>query len=149
MNPTNPGPKNATGPQTEARKVVLRIRRQESPGKPHRWEDFAVPYRPNMNVISCLQWIAAHPTTVQGGETTPPVWDSGCLEEVCGACTMRINGRARQACSTLVDRLGHPDEPILLEPLTKFPLVRDLFVDRQRFFNDLKRVKAWVSVDGT
>src|SRR4029077_21005776 len=108
--------------------------------RPHRWEEFSLPYRPNMNVISCLQWIAGHPTTVQGGQTPPPVWDSGCLEEVCGACTMRINGRVRQACSALVDKLGPPDEPIVLEPMTKFPLVRDLFVDRQRLFNDLKRV---------
>jgi succinate dehydrogenase / fumarate reductase iron-sulfur subunit len=33
--------------------------------------------------------------------------------------------------------------------MTKFPLVRDLFVDRQRLFNDLKKVKAWVPIDGT
>lgn len=131
------------------RQVLIRVRRQDAPGKPHRWEEFSVPHRPNMNVISCLQWIAAHPTTVHGTETTPPVWDSVCLEEVCGACTMRINGRARQACSTLVDKLGNLSEPIVLEPLTKFPVVRDLLVDRSRFFEDLKRVKAWVPIDGT
>src|SRR5207249_1244501 len=81
--------------------------------------------------------------------TTPPVWDSGCLEEVCGACTMLINGRTRQACSALVDKLGPAGEAITLEPMTKFPLVRDLFVDRRRLFEDLKRVKAWVPIDGT
>jgi succinate dehydrogenase / fumarate reductase iron-sulfur subunit len=65
---------------------------------------------------------------------------------------MLINGKARQSCSALVDKLGdpsQPNEPITLEPLTKFPLVRDLFVDRQRLFNDLKRVKAWVPIDST
>ena len=102
-----------------------------------------------MNIISCLQYIAAHPTTTDGKATSSPVWESGCLEEVCGACTMVINGRARQACSALVDRLGGTGGPITLEPLTKFPLVRDLFVNRQRLFDDLKRVKAWVPVDGT
>ena len=99
-----------------------------------------------MNIISALQWIAAHPRTVDGRDTTPPVWDSGCLEEVCGACTMLINGKTRQSCSALVDKL---EQPITLEPMTKFPLVRDLFVDRQRLFNDFKRVKAWVPIDGT
>jgi succinate dehydrogenase / fumarate reductase iron-sulfur subunit len=59
---------------------------------------------------------------------------------------MLINGRTRQSCSALVDKLEHP---ITLEPMSKFPLVRDLFVDRQRLFNDLKRVKAWVPIDGT
>ncbi|MGE5611411.1 MAG: succinate dehydrogenase iron-sulfur subunit [Bacillota bacterium] len=129
--------------------IVIRIRRQDGPNKPSRWEEFAVPYRPNMNIISCLQYIAAHPIMTNGQETTPPVWDSGCLEEVCGACTMIINGRVRQACSALVEKLGAPEQPITLEPMSKFPLVRDLFVDRQRLFDDLKKVKAWVPIDGT
>src|SRR3954463_15429298 len=130
------------------RKVIIRIRRQDAPDKPEtaRWEEFAVPHRPNMNVISCLQYIAAHPVTTDGKRTTTPVWDSGCLEEVCGACTMLINGKTRQSCSALVDKLDHP---ITLEPMTKFPLVRDLFVDRARLFGDLQRVKAWVPIDGT
>jgi succinate dehydrogenase / fumarate reductase iron-sulfur subunit len=59
---------------------------------------------------------------------------------------MLINGKTRQSCSALVDKL---EQPITLEPMTKFPLVRDLFVDRSRLFNDLKRVKAWVPIDGT
>ena len=133
----------------EQKTVPIRIRRQDGPDKPARWEEFAVPHRQNMNVISALQWIVAHPTTTDGKDTTTPVWDSGCLEEVCGACTMVINGRVRQACSALVDKIGTPGEPITLEPMSKFPVVRDLFVDRQRLFNDLKRVKAWVPIDGT
>lgn len=163
------------------RRVLLRIRRQDRPDTPPRWEEFAVPHRPNMNIIACLQYIAAHPLTADGRDTTPVVYDSNCLEEVCGACTMLINGRTRQACSALVDKLeptytrqkGNSDNavcnpvdygthppmhqrqggamvgPIILEPLTKFPLVRDLFVDRQRLFNDLQRTKCWVPIDGT
>ena len=150
MNPTTtdlnaPQPTGADA----ARNIVIRIRRQDDPNHPHRWEEFAIPYRANMNVISCLQYIAAHPKTTSGEETTPPVWDSGCLEEVCGACTMLINGKTRQACSALVDKLGAPGEPITLEPMSKFPLLRDLFVDRQRIFNDLRKSKCWVPVDGT
>jgi succinate dehydrogenase / fumarate reductase iron-sulfur subunit len=131
------------------RKVIIRIRRQDEPSAQARWEEFAVPLRPNMNIISCLQYVAAHPTTTDGKATSSPVWDSGCLEEVCGACTMVINGRVRQACSTLVNKVEIPGQSITLEPMGKFPLVRDLFVDRQRLFNDLKRVKAWVPIDGT
>jgi succinate dehydrogenase / fumarate reductase, iron-sulfur subunit len=142
----NPATTQSTPPVDSGKKVIIRIRRQDGPGKPERWEEFAVPHRPNLNIIACLQWIAAHPTTIDGKQTTPPVWDSGCLEEVCGACTMLINGKTRQSCSALVDKL---EQPITLEPMTKFPLVRDLFVDRQRLFDDLKRVKAWVPIDGT
>lgn len=141
---SNPSDGNGTG-----RQVTIRIRRQDGPDKPHRWEEFSVPHRPNMNVISCLQFIAANPVTTEGRATTTPVWDSGCLEEVCGACTMLINGKVRQSCSALVDKVGEQGQPITLEPMSKFPLIRDLFVDRSRLFNDLKRVKAWVPVDGT
>ena len=131
------------------RKITLRVRRQDSPDGQSRWEEFAIPHRPNMNIISCLQYIAAHPVTTEGKQTTPVVYDSGCLEEVCGACTMVINGKVRQSCSALVDRLGEPGQPITLEPMTKFPLIRDLFVDRARLFEGLKKVKAWVPIDGT
>ena len=143
MNPTTTETTtNASG----GRNIRIRIKRQDGPGRDGRWEEFDVPWRPQMNIISCLQWIAAHPVTTEGKQTTPPVWDSGCLEEVCGACTMLINGKTRQSCSALVDKLDHP---ISLEPMTKFPLVRDLWVDRSRLFEDLKRVKAWVPIDGT
>jgi len=129
--------------------VIIRVQRQDGPNKPSRWEEFSVPYRPNMNIISCLQYIAANPVTTEGKASNPVVFDSGCLEEVCGACTMVINGKVRQSCSALVDFLSPNGEPITLQPMTKFPLVRDLWVDRSRLFNDLKRVKAWVPVDGT
>jgi succinate dehydrogenase / fumarate reductase, iron-sulfur subunit len=156
----NPGTTAATSSAATAgaggaeRKITVRIKRQDRPGAAAYWEEFAVPVRPNMNVISVLQWIAAHPVTVEGKQTTTPVWDAGCLEEVCGACTMLINGKVRQACSALVDKLsaagGDGSGSVLtLEPMGKFPVVRDLFVDRQRLFDDLKRVKAWVPVDGT
>jgi succinate dehydrogenase / fumarate reductase iron-sulfur subunit len=145
MNPTD-----AVSPESEpVGTATIRIRRQDRPDEASRWEEFAVPLRPMMNIISALQYIAAHPTTTAGVATTPPVWDSGCLEEVCGACTMVINGRVRQACSALLEKLGAPAEPITLEPMSKFPIVRDLFVDRKRLFDDLKRVKAWLPIDGT
>ncbi len=132
------------------RTVVFRIKRCDGPGKPSRWEDFKVPVAVNANVISCLQWIAANPVTADGRQSTPVVWDSGCLEEVCGACTMVINGRVRQSCSCLIDEYAPGDGDILtLEPMSKFPVVRDLWVDRQRMFDALKRVRAWVPIDGT
>jgi len=90
--------------------------------------------------------IALNPVTADGRATTPITYDSNCLEEICGSCAMLVNGRARTACSTLVD---HLEQPIRLEPLTKFPIVRDLAVDRSVLFVNLKKVKAWVPVDGT
>lgn len=149
MNSIATEPSSPSGNGQHPATILIRIKRQDGPGKASHWEEFAVPWRPNMNIISCLQWIAANPTTTDGHATTPPVWDAGCLEEVCGACTMVINGQVRQSCSALADNLGPAGKAITLEPMTKFPLVRDLWVDRSRLFNDLKRVKAWVPIDGT
>src|SRR5262245_62401288 len=87
-----------------------------------------------------------NPVTTAGERVPPPAWEASCLEEVCGSCAMLINGRARMACSALVDKL---EQPITLEPLRKFPVVRDLQVDRGVIFENLKRVKAWVPIDGT
>src|SRR5690606_28611576 len=42
-----------------------------------------------------------------------------------------------------------PEKIVTLEPMTKFPVVRDLMVNRQRLFDDLKRTKCWVPIDGT
>ena len=126
--------------------VTFRIWRQESASAPGGFEEFRVPYRKGANVISCLMEIQRNPVNAQGKTTTPVTWDAACLEEVCGSCAMNVNGKVRMACSALVDKL---EWPITLEPMRKFPMVRDLAVDRSRMFESLKRVKAWVQLDGT
>ena len=126
--------------------VQFKIKRQETPAaKPH-WEEFDLAWHPGMNVISSLMEIACNPVTKDGKTTTPITYDSNCLEEICGSCAMLINGRARMACSALVDNL---EKPIKLEPFSKFPVIRDLAVDRSVLFENLKAVKAWVPIDGT
>jgi succinate dehydrogenase / fumarate reductase iron-sulfur subunit len=125
---------------------IVKVKRQLQPEAPSHWEEFELTWRPGMNVTSALMDIAAHPVTRDGKLTTPVTYDSNCLEEVCGSCAMLINGRTRMACSALIDNL---EQPVTLEPFSKFPVVRDLAVDRNVLFENLKRVKAWVPVDGT
>ncbi|MBH5319247.1 succinate dehydrogenase iron-sulfur subunit [Paenibacillus sp. GSMTC-2017] len=126
--------------------VKFIISRQDSPESQSYTEEFEIPYRPNMNVISGLMEIQRNPMKADGNKTSPVCWDSNCLEEVCGACSMVINGKPRQACSALVDKL---EQPIKLEPMRTFPVVRDLVINRERMFNALKKVKAWIPIDGT
>jgi succinate dehydrogenase / fumarate reductase, iron-sulfur subunit len=126
--------------------VILKIKRQASPTAESRWEEFELPWHPGMNVVSSLMEIAANPVTRDGKATTPITYDSNCLEEICGSCAMLINGRARMGCSALIDNL---EQPIKLEPFSKFPVVRDLAVDRSVLFENLKAVKAWIPTDGS
>ena len=126
--------------------ITLRVLRRDRPDAAPRTETFRIPYRPNLNVISCLMEIRRNPVTAEGTRTTPVAWEQNCLENVCGSCTMLINGRPGQACATLVDRVGRD---LSLAPLTKFRTVRDLVVDRTPMFEALKKVTAWVPIDGT
>ncbi len=126
--------------------IYFKIKRKDNPQNESYWEEFAIPYKPHMNVIGVLMEIQRNPVNAKGETTTPVVWESSCLEEVCGSCSMVINGKARQACTALIDQL---EQPITLEPFSKFPCVRDLRVDRSSMFESLKRVRAWVPLDGT
>ena len=111
-----------------AKTVKFEIKRQAHPDSPATWENFELEWRQGMNVISAMMEIAANPVTSEGKPTTPITYDSNCLEEICGSCAMRINGKARMACSALVAE--NLEQPIKVEPLSKFPLVRILQVDR-------------------
>ena len=126
----------------------VRVLRQDGPQRASYWERHRVAHEKDMNVISVLQRIAAQAATSDGRPVAPVAWECNCLEEVCGACTMVINGRVRQACTALVDRLlaEQPGE-IELRPMTKFPVLRDLVVHRQRMFRALQKVQAWIPVD--
>ena len=126
--------------------VILKIKRQDTPNAQSHWEEFELAWHAGMNVISSLMEIARNPVTRDGKPTTPITYDSNCLEEVCGSCAMLINGRARMACSALIDNL---EQPVRVEPFKKFPVVRDLAVDRNVLFENLKAVKAWVPIDGS
>lgn len=132
--------------------ILLRVWRQAAADAEPTWDEFELPYRPNFNVISALMEIRKNPRTRDGRTVDPPTWDAACLEEVCGSCTMNINGRVRQACSALLEDVAQERGDtleVVLEPMRKYPLVRDLQVDRSRMFENLIKIKAWVPIDGT
>jgi succinate dehydrogenase / fumarate reductase iron-sulfur subunit len=136
-------------PKSDEKNVRLKVLRQDGPRQKSYWQAFELPWQPHMNVISALMEIQKRPVTASGEKTTPVVWECVCLEEVCGSCTMLVNGRVRQSCSAMVDQIAPEGQTIELRPMTKFPVVRDLVVDRSRMFEDLKRVHAWIHLDGT
>jgi len=131
-----------------ARTYILKIYRG-SPAKQY-WEEFELELVPFANVISSLMEIQKNPINRKGEKVEPVVWEQGCLEEVCGSCSMLINGRPRQACTALIEPILKATDKnvIALAPFSKFPLVRDLIVDRSRMFENLKKVGAWIDTDG-
>jgi succinate dehydrogenase / fumarate reductase, iron-sulfur subunit len=133
-------------------KIRLSVLRQAGADKEQYWETYEIPFREKLNVISALIEIQKNPVTAEGKQIAPPAWEAACLEEVCGSCTMNINGGIRQACTALIEDVGERNGDtyeVTLEPMKKFPLIRDLVVDRSQMFGNLKKVQGWVPIDGS
>jgi succinate dehydrogenase / fumarate reductase, iron-sulfur subunit len=135
-----------------ATRIHLKIKRRLNAEAESYWEEYEIPFRDKLNVISALQEIQRNPVTTDGKDVQPPAWEAACLEEVCGSCTMNVNGMIRQACTALIEDVGElkgDTYHVTLEPMKKFPTVRDLIVDRSKMFEHLIRIKAWVPIDGS
>ncbi|MBA3817003.1 MAG: succinate dehydrogenase iron-sulfur subunit [Parachlamydiaceae bacterium] len=131
-----------------AQKYTLSIYRG-NPGHQY-WEDFELDLIPSANIVSALMQIQKNPINTKGEKVAPVVWEQGCLEEVCGSCSMLVNSKPRQACTALIEKIIKEtgNNKITLAPFSKFPLVRDLIVDRSLMFENLKKVQGWIEVDG-
>lgn len=125
--------------------IDFRILRQDRPDTAPYWQEFRIPYKAGYNLNSALMVLRENPLTIEGERVNPVVWEYNCMEEVCGACAMIVNGKPRQACSALIDQL---QQPIVLEPLSKFPVIRDLLVDRSKIFDGLMHTRVWIEIDG-
>ncbi len=63
-----------------------------------------------------------------------------CAHGICGSDAMRINGMNRLACKTLVRDVG---SRITVEPILGLPVIKDLIVDMEPFFEHYRSVKPW------
>ena len=68
-------------------------------------------------------------------------WEHSCLQKKCGACAMVIDGRPRLACDTRLSECK--GETVVVEPLRKFPVVRDLLVDRSAVTERLDALRVY------
>ncbi len=134
--------KAGAGPEA----VVVRIRRQDGPDRhdTRRWERFEVRRNGVATVADLLDRINLQPCTTAGDAVEPIVWESCCTWPTCGSCTMLINGQATLACATTIDEAVGKGNTVTLEPLSKFPLRRDLWVDRSQLARDRARLRGWV-----
>lgn len=128
-------------------KFTLRIFRG-TPGHQY-WEEFELERQNGLNIVSALMEVQKNPVTKTGKKVEPVVWEMACLEEVCGSCSMLVNGLPRQACTALIEDLikASGKTVVTLAPFTSFPLIRDLVVDRTSMFDSLKKVQAWVPIE--
>jgi fumarate reductase iron-sulfur subunit len=65
-----------------------------------------------------------------------------CRMGICGSCGMMVNGEPKLTCATFLT--AYAPGPLRVEPLTNFPVVRDLVVEIGDFMRKLAEVKPWL-----
>ena len=118
-------------------KIKITVKRQSTPDTVSRLQAFFYDGDGNLTVADWLSEINQNEA-----KADRIAWECGCMEKKCGACAMRINGIPRLACSVFLKDVAK-QKKILLEPLSKFPLVKDLIVDRSSMFEILRNMKVW------
>ena len=100
------------------------------------------------NIATLLREINAEEVLdIDGDPVGEIAWECSCLQKKCGACAMRINGVPRLACDTKIGDLK--SKTVTLEPLKKFPVVRDLIVDRSVLRENLIALHNWLESEAT
>lgn len=73
-------------------------------------------------------------------------YSSSCLQGLCGSCTMLINGWPKLACKTFINEeiTTKYYNKITIEPLSKFPVIKDLIIDRTQLYENMKESQQWL-----
>ncbi|TXT56662.1 MAG: hypothetical protein BAJATHORv1_20252 [Candidatus Thorarchaeota archaeon] len=100
------------------------------------FQDFDVEYEPGMTVLDALLYI-------QDKFDSSLAFRWECRGGQCGSCAVRVNGTARIACRTKVE----PDEVLILEPLEKLPIIKDLVNDISQVTFRIRRIRPYVARD--
>ena len=121
--------------------VTLRIARFDPESeKGAYWQDFTVTMHGTDRVLDAMHEIKWH---LDGSLT----FRRSCAHGICGSDAMRINGRNRLACKTLLKDLDI-DKPITVEPIKGLPVEKDLIVDMEPFFDSYKEIMPFLVAKG-
>ena len=123
-------------------KITLQVQRYnpEVDAAPYL-QDYELEVEPTDRVLDALMWVKDR---LDG----TLAFRRSCAHGVCGSDAMRINGREALACKTLIQDVAEGDgATITVEPLTHMPLLRDLIVGQDEFFERWRAVKPYLISD--
>ncbi|MET7567959.1 succinate dehydrogenase iron-sulfur subunit [Streptomyces sp. NPDC005492] len=122
--------------------VTFRVRRFNSEVSAEAvWEDFQLEIDPKERVLDGLHKIK---WDIDGTLT----FRRSCAHGICGSDAMRINGKNRLACKTLIKDLN-PEKPITVEPIKGLTVLKDLVVDMDPFFQAYRDVMPFLITNDT
>lgn len=110
--------------------MKIKVRRQEDSNSAVGWQIFNYEKSGRQTVAKILDTLNYRDDLVdENGVSQRRIrWECSCLQKSCGACAIVINGKPGLACATFIDTDN--TDLLVLSPLTKFPVVSDLIVDR-------------------
>jgi succinate dehydrogenase / fumarate reductase iron-sulfur subunit len=121
--------------------VTLKVRRyQPEVSEDVTWEEHRIELEPTDKVLDALHKIKWE----QDGSLT---FRRSCAHGICGSDAMRINGKNRLACKTLLKDVN-PSQPITVEPIKGLPVLKDLVVDMEPFFAAYRSVMPFLVTTG-
>ncbi|MFE5241976.1 MULTISPECIES: succinate dehydrogenase iron-sulfur subunit [unclassified Streptomyces] len=104
------------------------------------WQDFQISIDPKERVLDALHKIKWE----QDGSLT---FRRSCAHGICGSDAMRINGKNRLACKTLIKDIN-PEKPITVEAIKGLTVLKDLVVDMDPFFQAYRDVMPFLVTKG-
>ncbi|MFJ6982241.1 MULTISPECIES: succinate dehydrogenase iron-sulfur subunit [unclassified Streptomyces] len=117
--------------------VTFRVRRfNPEVSAEATWQDFELEIDPKERVLDGLHKIK---WDLDGTLT----FRRSCAHGICGSDAMRINGKNRLACKTLIKDIN-PDKPITVEPIKGLTVLKDLVVDMEPFFQAYRDVMPFL-----
>ena len=124
--------------------MIVKIKRQADAKSPSYWQSFSYDGPKHVTVSAVLDALNYTDDLfdIEGNHATRIRWECSCMQSMCGGCAMVINGTPALACATFADEIG--GDELVLEPLSKFPVVADLVVDRDIIYKNLIRSKAYL-----
>ena len=119
-----------------ADRITLQVTRyQPEQDETPTTQDYEIPLRKDWSVLDGLNHIKDH---VDG--TLSYRWS--CRMGICGSCGMTVDGEPKLACATFLTE--YAPGPVRVEPLSNFPVIRDLVVEIGDFMDKLSAVKPWI-----
>jgi succinate dehydrogenase / fumarate reductase iron-sulfur subunit len=124
--------------------MIVKIKRQSDAASESYWQSFQYDGPRHVPVSAILDALNYTDDLfdVDGNAAARIRWECSCMQSMCGGCAMVINGLPALACATFADTVK--GEMLVLEPLSKFPVVADLIVDRSIIYKNLIDAKAYL-----
>jgi succinate dehydrogenase/fumarate reductase iron-sulfur protein len=115
--------------------VEFKISRFDPEQNRHYVSSFKVPIRKGTTMLDSLLYI-------KDNLDESLTFRQSCRMGICGDCAINVDGKPMLACYTQVLDLGV--DSVVVEPLSNAPVIKDLVVDMQPFFNTYKRIKTYL-----